>query len=141
MQVELRAARVPYVGHIAHHCWLVVWNDGRPERWEVWQWRNTGGDAWGHLHRNLLRYDSGIGNGPSRVIETWRGAAASPLAERLAQAPQHYPWRQRYLPWPGPNSNTFVRWVIGDPTIMGWQALGKHYPIWRRGPSRTVPPR
>lgn len=131
MELELRAARIPVIGRIAHHYWLVIL-DGVPERWEIWQWRDAGGESWGHLHRNLLPYDQGVGNGPSWVVRRWRGEPAAELATRITQSPRIYPWRDRYLPWPGPNSNTFVRWVIGDPALMGWQALGKHYPFWRR---------
>ena len=135
MKLEMRAARIPLIGHLAHHYWLVV-DDGEPERWEIWQWRSAGGESWGHLHRNLMAFDAGVGNGPSWVVHTWHDAAAAPIAARLAAAPDSYPWRTRYLPWPGPNSNTFVRWVIGDPGMMGWQALGKRYPLWQSYPTR-----
>jgi hypothetical protein len=136
MELQLRAARIPIIGHIAHHYWLVVMSEA-PERWEIWQRQHAGGDAWGHLHRNLMAFDEGVGNGPSWVVHRWHDTAAVALAARLARAPEIYPWRHRYLPWPGPNSNTFVRWVIEDPAVMGWQALGKRYPVWRPAP-RTV---
>ncbi|MFW6093816.1 MAG: DUF3750 domain-containing protein [Pseudomonadota bacterium] len=136
MEVQLRAARIPFVGRIAHHHWFVVIADGgEPTRWEIWQWRNAGGEAaWGHLHRNLLAFDQGVGNGPSWIVRTWRGEDAAALARRLDEAPETYPWRCRYLPWPGPNSNTFVRWILEDASGLGWQALGKRYPVWRRFP-------
>ena len=129
MKLELRAARIPVIGLLAHHYWLVV-DDGKPIRWEIWQWQAVGGESWGHLHRNLMEFDRGVGNGPSWVVSTFHDEVACRLARRLELAPETYPWRHRYLPWPGPNSNTFVRWVIGDPAMMGWQAFGKRYPIW-----------
>lgn len=132
LEVQLRAARIPIIGRIAHHYWLVVAGDADPVRWEIWQWRDAGGESWGHLHRNLMEFDRGVGNGPSWVVHRWRDDAAAPFAARLELAPETYPWRHRYLPWPGPNSNTFVRWVIDDATLMGWQALGKRYPAWRQ---------
>lgn len=135
MELQLRAARIPIIGRIAHHHWLVVMTE-RPERWEIWQRQNAGGEAWGHLHRNLMAFDAGVGNGPSWVVRRWHDHDAAALAARLALAPETYPWRHRYLPWPGPNSNTFVRWVVGDPDAMGWQALGKRYPAWRRAAPR-----
>lgn len=128
MEVQLRAARIPYIGAIAHHCWLVV-DDGEFERWEVWQRRDAGGDSWGHLHRNLLAFDAGVGNGPSWVVERWRGEPAWRLMRRIRSAPEAYPWRHRYLPWPGPNSNSFVSWAVEDPRLLTWQARGKHYPL------------
>ncbi len=130
MEVQLRAARIPYIGRFAHHHWFVVVDGGAPERWEVWQRKNAGGHSWGHLHRNLMTFDSGVGNGPSWVVRVWHGDQAAALAARLTQAPARYPWRHRYLPWPGPNSNTFVRWVLEEPGIAAWRAPGWHYPAW-----------
>lgn len=131
MEVHLRAARIPFIGRIAHHYWLVTVDGGRVDRWEVWQRRDQGGESWGHLHRNLMAHDQGVGNGPSWVVRTWLDAEAARLAERLAVAPERYPYRHRYLPWPGPNSNTFVGWALGDVADLGREALGKRYPVWR----------
>ena len=127
LHVELRAARIPLIGTIAHHHWLVVECDGRRERWEVWQRRNAGGESWGHLHRNLLPADSGVGNGPSWQIRAWEGAAAQDLAGRLERCVDEYPWCQRYRYWPGPNSNTFAQWVLGERFALPIRALGKRY--------------
>jgi hypothetical protein len=137
MELQLRAARLPLIGGIAHHHWFVEIAAGDPVRWEVWQRRDAGGESWGHLHRNLMEYDRGVGNGQSWIVRVWRDEQAAALAARLALAPEGYPWRHRYLPWPGPNSNTFVGWVIDDPAALGWQALGKHYPVWQ--PRRRAP--
>jgi hypothetical protein len=133
IELQLRAARVPVLGAIAHHHWLVAIDDsGDPVRWEVWQRRDAGGESWGYLHRNLMEFDRGVGNGPSWIVRTWHDEQASAPAARLALAPESYPWRHRYLPWPGPNSNTFVGWVIENPALLGWRALGKRYPVWQQ---------
>jgi hypothetical protein len=132
MKVELRAARIPIVGTIAHHHWLVVWEGDAVLRWEVWQRRHAGGEAWGHLHCNLLPFDRGVGNGPSWRVCAWTGAPAAALAERLARAPRDYPWRHRYLPWPGPNSNTFVQWVLEDRHRLSWHGIGRRFRGLRR---------
>lgn len=132
MELQLRAARIPLIGRIAHHHWFVALRDGDVERWEVWQRRDRGGESWGHLHRNLMEHDRGVGNGPSWIVRAWQDAEAAALAARLTLAPAIYPWRHRYLPWPGPNSNTFVGWVLEDLSVLGWKALGKRYPVWRR---------
>lgn len=125
--VELRAARIPLIGPFAHHHWLVV-DDGLGRvRWEVWQRPDVGGTSWGHLHRDLMPWDAGVGNGPSWVLQTWEGSAAERLAARLATAPQQYPWRHRYRYWPGPNSNTFVQWVLEDAFRLPWQGIGRRY--------------
>jgi Protein of unknown function (DUF3750) len=58
-----------------------------------------------------------------------RSGAARRLAASLAKAPE-YPYRRRYLAWPGPNSNTYIAWVLRDagvPWNMGPKCIGKDY--------------
>lgn len=127
IRVELRAARIPIIGFFAHHHWFVVDRGGVRDRWEVWQSARAGGTAWGHLHRNLKRPDAGVGFGPSWLVQMWEGGAAVALARRIEDSPQTYPWRGRYLPWPGPNSNTYVQWVLGTTLRLGPHAPGRNY--------------
>ncbi len=113
MRVELRCATLPFIGAIAEHYWFVTFDDaGACERWEVWQTQNAGGQSFGHLHCNFKKPDDGVSGGPCRVITQWRDADALRLLEALKSAENAYPYRDRYLPWPGPNSNTFVVWVL-----------------------------
>lgn len=127
--VLLRAARIPVIGTLAHHHWFVISRAIGHDRWEVWQRRGAGGQSWGYLHKNLLPDDSGVGNGPSWIVQTWTGEEAIMLAKRIERTPETYPWRDRYWAWPGPNSNTFAQWVLAEYFSLGWQGLGKR---WRR---------
>jgi hypothetical protein len=125
--VELWAASIPNLGRIVDHHWLVVRTPARVDRWEVWQSVAAGGENWGHLHRNLMHPEAGIGKAPARKLMRWLGADACTLAERIAASPQEYPWRDRYLPWPGPNSNTFVQWVLQNQYALCWRGIGRRY--------------
>ena len=125
--VELRAARIPRIGAVAHHHWLVVRAPGRAERWEVWQRPAAGGESWGHLHRNLLPAEQGVGGGGSWLAAAFEGDAAAALADRLARAATEYPWRHAYRYWPGPNSNTFAQWVLGTRHRLPWRGIGRSY--------------
>ena len=125
--VELRAARIPVVGFFAHHHWLVVKHGGNIDRWEVWQRRDAGGQSWGYLHRNLLSSEAGVGNGPSWLVDCWEGEAATAIAERVEASVSGYPWRKRYHYWPGPNSNTYVQWVLAGRLVLGRKAPGKWF--------------
>jgi hypothetical protein len=131
VRVELRCATLPFIGAIAEHYWFVAFDgEGACERWEVWQSKNAGGTSFGHLHCNFKRPDDGVGGGPSRVVAQWLGEDALRLVEALKSAEQAYPFRERYLAWPGPNSNTFVAWVLGRAGIefaLSWKAIGKDY--------------
>ncbi|WDE03116.1 DUF3750 domain-containing protein [Thalassomonas viridans] len=133
-RVELRAAKIPGPpGLIADHYWFVIVKGaeaGHRQRWEVWQQKNAGGQSWQHLHKNLKAWHSGVGNGPSRVEYCWRGAQAARLIRGLETSPQNYPYLARYRYWPGPNSNTYVQWVLDQAGINmtpGPSAIGKDY--------------
>ncbi len=133
ISVELKAADVPFVGLVAEHCWLVINSANKRDRWEVWQHRNVGGEAsWGYLHKNLLPADTGVGAGPSHLVETWCGPVAGTLARRIERSPRDYPWRNRYFLWPGPNSNTWVQWVLSGERRLGWKARGRFYALLSR---------
>lgn len=134
MRVELRCATLPFIGALAEHYWFVTFDDsGACERWEVWQTPDAGGRSFGHLHCNLKEPDAGVGGGPSRVVAQWRSGDAHNLLEALKSAEKTYPFRDRYLPWPGPNSNTFVAWVLrraGIEFALPWKAIGKDFWRW-----------
>ena len=125
--VELWTARIPRWCRFAEHHWLLVYQEPQVSRWEVWQDPDMGGESWGHVHRNLLEPTSGVGNGPGRVLKRWTQEKAIALIERIESSPQVYPWRDRYRYWPGPNSNTFVQWVLGQQHQIGWRGFGKRY--------------
>jgi len=125
--VSLWAAKVPFAGFVADHHWFVVDNAGVSSRWEVWQKRNMCEHSWGYLHFNLLPIHCGVGNGGAQQLEQWHGADASTLLQRIEAAPEQYPWCNLYRYWPGPNSNTYVQWVLQDLHTLGHRALGKQY--------------
>ena len=132
MIVELRCAPLPFIGAIAEHYWFVVFDGagGACSRWEVWQTADAGGTSFGHLHRDLKHPDAGVGGGPMRVMARWEGEQGNSIKEILLQTERHYPFARRYRPWPGPNSNTFVAWVLRQAGIgfsLPWKAIGKGY--------------
>jgi hypothetical protein len=130
VRVELRYAPLPFIGAIAVHYWFVVHDDaGACHRWEVWQTKNAGGTAVGHVHRDLKEPADGVGGGPSRVAAEWTGEQAARIAAVLAQ-PKSYPHAQRYRYWPGPNSNSFVAWVLRQAGIqyaLHWKGIGRKW--------------
>ncbi len=133
LTVELWYAPLPRpLSRFAWHHWLVAREAERATRWEVWQSRGAGGESVGHVHKNLMRPDGGVGGGDAVTLFTWRGAEAENIVRILERAWSHYPHRFRYLAFPGPNSNTFVAWVLkraglaGDAALLlRWQAVGR----------------
>lgn len=129
-RVELRFAPLPFIGALAVHYWFVVTDESGTHRWEVWQTRNAGGNLCvGHVHRDLKAPEDGVGGGPSRIAATFEGKAAQRIVEVLKRV-DTYPCCHRYRYWPGPNSNTFVAWVLRQAGIahsLGRKAWGRHY--------------
>jgi hypothetical protein len=125
--LSLWSAKIPFIGFIAVHHWFVVQHGEQAARWEVWQTADTGGVSWGHLHRDLMAPYLWPHKDQPRCHQQWQGELAAPLIERIESAPQHYPWLYRYRYWPGPNSNTYVQWVLRKEYRLGFKAAGKHY--------------
>ncbi len=130
MKVQLRHAPLPWpIGLLASHYWFVVFDGGRVERWEVWQTKNAGGRAVGHVHCDLKPPDAGVGGGPMQIEAEWTGEQAEKISDVLKQA-EAYPFCERYHYWPGPNSNTYAAWVMRQAGIahpFARRAVGCNY--------------
>ncbi len=49
---------------------------------------------------------------PPELLADIRGERAAAMIPQIREAVAQYPYPTRYEAWPGPNSNTFVAWVI-----------------------------
>ncbi len=133
--VRLMSASLPQpLTAVAHHYWFAVARGAEPfQRWEVWQHENRGGTSWGHVHRGLNRWDGRVGGGPARLHVEWHGDEALRFIDCLERVAPTYEHRERYLAWPGPNSNTFVSTLLrqcGVQRSLGGTAVGKDYLGW-----------
>ncbi len=128
--VQLRAAKIPVIGFIAVHYWYVVIRGNQQDRWEIWQKASLSRDSWGHLHQNLMSPNSGVGNGMSWVETSWRGNLGDKLAQTIENSPLTYPYNHCYRYFPGPNSNTYVQWILNQANCnyrLSIKAIGKYY--------------
>ena len=126
--VQVYAARAfRWRGVFAVHSWVTVKEAGaeRYRVYEVTSWR--GGrvaTGFGIPDRNWF------GSAPKLLLDV-RGDEASALIPRIADAVQRYPHNGDYAVWPGPNSNTFVAWLIrevsGLNAALPSTAVGKDY--------------
>jgi hypothetical protein len=127
--VQLRYAPLPYIGALAWHYFFVIADDRGRHRWEVWQTQNAGGFCIGHVHRDLKDPAAGVGGGPPRLAGEWQGDEALRIA-RVFERIKDYPYCERYRLWPGPNSNTFVAWVLREAGIeltLDPRGIGRNY--------------
>ena len=71
-----------------------------------------------------------FGSDPT-IIKTLTGASAEDAIQKIKLAVKSYPYPETYRAWPGPNSNTFVAYVLSQvPELhaaMPANALGKDY--------------
>lgn len=142
--VHVYAARVGrWRGAFAHHSWIVIKDKGaaRYTRYDV--------VGWGKPVRVDVRVPDGrwYGNLPIEVAAI-EGERAEALIPRIRDAVARYPHAEYgdYFAWPGPNSNSFVNYVLAQipeaRIALPPTALGKDYrgdDGWFAGlaPSRT----
>lgn len=130
LRVDLRAAKIPYLGLIAVHYWFTIFEDNSFERWEIWQSKHLVTTSWGHLHQNLMTATQGVGNGNSWLATQWGGKDAEILRQIIRESPAQYPYNYIYRYYPGPNSNTYVQWILNQANIsysLERRGLGKNY--------------
>lgn len=93
----------------AEHMSIVVKPEGAPTwtRYDVVGWGNP-------VRKNAYAADAlWYGNAP-RVVYKLEGEQAAKLIPAIQNSVRHYPFQKKgtYKVWPGPNSNTFVAWVV-----------------------------
>ncbi|MFW5970416.1 MAG: DUF3750 domain-containing protein [Halofilum sp. (in: g-proteobacteria)] len=78
------------------------------------------------------------------ILSELRGDEAETAITAIEEGAQRYPWRDGYRIWPGPNSNTFVAWLLRrvpgleaelPPTAIGKDYLGSDW--YAKTPSDT----
>lgn len=148
--VQLYAARaIRWRGWFAVHCWVA--------------YKEAGAKSYTSLH--VTRW--GLRAGKSTIMEKqdvpdryWfgarpeliadlRGADAEAAIPKIRQAVLNYPHRTLYRAWPGPNSNTFVSYIMRQvpefgielpPNAVGkdWMDRGRYYGVTESGKGRKV---
>jgi len=129
--VRVYAARVGrWRGIFAVHSWLVLKEAGAAsyERFDKVGWGSP-------IRRNGYPPDGRwYGNEPEVVLEL-TGEQAERVIPQLREAIEAYPYSRAgdYRVWPGPNSNSFIAFVIGRVPELGTTlpptAIGKDFPV------------
>jgi hypothetical protein len=107
--VILSARTGKWKGIFAEHMAIIY----KPENATAWTRYEVVG--WGEpIRRDGFEPDAlWYGNMP-RVIFDLKGRAAADAIPDIETAISHYPYAQpgSYIVWPGPNSNTFIAWIV-----------------------------
>jgi len=112
--VRTYAAPIIGLGPFAVHTWLVTKrkNSSIFHRWEIWLC--PGGD-YGYV---CVDYNAlPTPGGSSYVVGELIGPDAEPVVDFIERAAPVYPYENKYIALPGPNSNTFTQWMLNE---SGW---------------------
>ncbi len=115
---------------IARHPWLALRGAGEPE-WEKWEVLAGGHDTV-QRHTSSQPLAPAFGDGV-RLHGVWRGGEAQRMIDCVRREGPRYPDRYTYWVWPGPNSNTFIDWVMrrcGIHANLPSTSVGKDHRGW-----------
>ncbi len=126
--VQVYAARAwSWRGYFAVHTWISTKEAGA-DHWyvhEVTGWRRY------VINSRPDDPDRAWYGAKPELIADIRGDQAEQILPAILAAVPAYPWPEQYEAWPGPNSNTFVAWVIrqvpGFDVALPNNAIGKDY--------------
>lgn len=115
-------------GLLAVHPWIIFKKAGETHysRYEVIGW--GGGNA---VRLNSTDPDGFWFGARPRLLVDFRGKHAAAMIPKIIKAIHHYPYKQTYHVWPGPNSNTFMAHIGREvPELrlnLPANAIGKDY--------------
>jgi hypothetical protein len=132
-------------GAFAVHTWVVMKPEGasRYDRYEVVGWGVQQGVR--AVRQNMRPPDAPWAGNPPTIVHMIQGEAAERAIPKVEAAIATYPYPESYVIWPGPNSNSFVAYLIRQVPALAMEmpahAVGKDWiangiPI-AAAPSRT----
>lgn len=98
----------------------------------------------GYLNKNFLKPTAGFNKYRWKLnprtkstfiaqISGKRGSLAEKMVKFIEQSPKKYPYCNKYRAILGPNSNSYIQWIINkfpkSGFKLGWRAFGKNYKI------------
>lgn len=101
-------------GWFAVHTWVAAKKSGEESYtvYEVVGWRKKRGLSLVRIEHDAPdRY--WYGERPKLLAE-FRGSGVDEIIRKIDAAARSYPWKDTYQAFPGPNSNTFTAWIIGQ---------------------------
>lgn len=129
--IHILAARTGGLkGIVAVHSWIVLKHAeaGSYDRYDVVGWGEP-------VRRNHRPADGRWYSNEPVIVYQANGETAARLIPQVEAAIRDYRWSARgsYRSWPGPNSNTFVAWVLATvpeiPARMPPTAIGRDFPV------------
>ena len=123
-QVFLFTSNMPIPVNFAKHSWFVVNLRGKISRFDSGLFLIKAKKSWGNVHMNLFKDPTSgliknINNDddrhPSKIIgfiEGGKDSLAQKMGNFIFNNSKNYPYKNKYKYYPGPNSNTFIQWIL-----------------------------
>ncbi len=143
-QVLFLTSPLPFPLHFAVHPWVLVMNGPNITRWEVWQRKNQNNpNCFGHVYCNYFPPLMGIRKShftnkphPVKIIGSIKGnqqSKAHEVVQFITENAPNYSFKNTYHYYPGPNSNTFIQWILSEfpeiEIVLPSSAIGKRFPV------------
>jgi len=140
-RVFLVDSRLPFPIAFARHAWFVVQRGTALDRYEFGKFQLGSQPGGFGLHHNILPPFAGLvrrvgagaqGKRHPAIIRAFaeRQEMAQALAHFIEHRSREYPGLNRYN-YLGPNSNTYVQWILRQFPLLDWQlppnAIGRNF--------------
>ena len=114
--VRIYGVALPPFDAIAIHTWVVVNpGAGAPSgRWEVWP---EAGGPYDYVRMDFFELEAGLPAHEAFAIAELVGDEAVSVVDFVRAMAPEYPCRDTYVLVPGPNSASFVQWVIDQTAL------------------------
>ncbi len=118
-------------GWFAVHTWISAKRAGESHYtvYDVVGWRARRGQPVMGINQDIP--DRHWYGARPELLKEHRGKGVDAMIDAVEKAAQTYPWPSIYKAFPGPNSNTFIAWVINEvPSIdvdLPFSAIGSGY--------------
>lgn len=128
--------------HVARHPWIVTVSPDGVHRWEIIHKQVGNKERFGYLYKNyynaptqgLKKSQKSLSFWDSELVGYIEGENNSLAQEMVAfinASSKTYIHKDKYVLYPGPNSNTYVQWVLDhfpeSQIKLPWNCIGKKY--------------
>lgn len=125
----------------ATHVWIVTMHNGNMNRWEILHKQMPAQLRVGYLHKNFRPALEGLPKFYFTNPDSWpakecgrligkKGSLAYQVFDFIEKQGHTYPFCHKYTLLPGPNSNSFVQYIVDQfnlPIRLPWSAIGRFY--------------
>ena len=145
-QVFLFSAPLPFPIGFARHAWFVINQQSKITRWEFGHFFDSPLPGRIGIHKDYISPSVGMRKYPWKkgigtesclhhFVEGNAQSLAFDLCSFIDTNSPNYPLQKVYV-LTGPNSNTYVQWVLDHFNELNWSlpvnAIGKNYAYWKR---------